>query len=104
MSEHGSSSPRVSSPKERVYRTTRLAAALVALLGVAATTAGKASAESLNTDLTFGFADMQLEAGEYVRMNNDASITIATKPGTIECDASEYPNTQGFLGLDETND
>lgn len=104
MSEQGSPHARLSSPKEWVYRTIRPAAALVALLGLAATAAGKASASGLNTDLTFGFTDTQLGVGEYVRMNNDASITIATNPGTVECDASEYPNTQGFYGLDETND
>ncbi len=87
-----------------MYQIRTLGAALVALLAVGVTAVGTAYATPQETDLTFGFTDMQLGVGEYVRMNNDTSITIATNPGTVECDASNYPSTQGFYGLDETND
>lgn len=78
---------------------------LAAVLAMTAIASATASA-SQKLDLTWGYAfgENQLKAGEEFRMNNNEStITFETSDGNVTCSSEYFPNDQGFVGKDQTN-
>jgi hypothetical protein len=89
-----------------------LGAALIAVLALAALVAATASAASQKLDLTWEVEAHQLAPAQTFDMalgssvsneRKDGPLTLATNPGTLTCDPTEWP-WSGLGGVDETND
>jgi hypothetical protein len=64
-----------------------------------------AAAKTKKLDLTWNFAEHQLAPGEEFRMNNQASeIKFEVGTGVVTCSSGSFPEDQGFIGKDQTND
>jgi hypothetical protein len=77
--------------------------ALAAMFVLSALGAVNASAKPAKLDLTWNFEENQLKPGEEFKMANENAITLETSLGNVTCSAGFYPNEQGFIGDDETN-
>jgi hypothetical protein len=89
-----------------------LGAALIAVLALAALVTATASAASQKLDLTWEVEAHQLAPAQTFDMalgssvaneRTDGPLTLATNPGTVTCDPTEFP-WSGLGGVDETND
>ena len=103
---------RASTISAGVGRGARLGAALIAILALAALVTATASAASQKLDLTWEVEAHQLAPGQTFDMalgssvaneGTDGPLTLATNPGTVTCDPTEFP-WSGLGGVDETND
>jgi hypothetical protein len=88
----------------RVRSRVGIAGVIVAVvLTLTALMAASASAAPKKLDLTWDFEVNQLKTGEEFKMANDSDIAFETTAGGVKCEAAFYPEEQGFLGKDETN-
>jgi hypothetical protein len=103
---------RASTISAGVGRGGRLGAALIAVLALAALVTATASAASQKLDLTWEVEAHQLAPAQTFDMalgssvaneRTDGPLTLATNPGTVTCDPTEFP-WSGLGGVDETND
>ncbi len=64
-----------------------------------------AAAKTKKLDLIWELAEHQLAPGEEFRMNNeDSEIKFEVGSGVVTCSSGFYPEDQGFIGKDLTND
>jgi hypothetical protein len=84
-----------------------LGCAFITVLAMSGVASGAASAKS-TLDLTWNYEINQLKPLEEFKMDNTGEVTIALSGGGVTtdviCQAAAYPDEQGFVGWDETND